>query len=146
MGQMVEFDAGGKRITGYLALPERGYGPGVLLLHAWWGLNDFFKALAGRLAREGFVVLAPDLYDGRTASAIEDAERLSSTLDSGEAIQHETGAADYLLDHPAVRGRKIGALGFSMGADYATWLSTLRPEVAAVVLFYGGVELGESFA
>jgi carboxymethylenebutenolidase len=118
----------------------------VLLLHAWWGLNDFFKDLAARLAAEGFVVLAPDLYDGRTASTVEEAERLIGSLDSGEAIQYETGAADYLLKHQALQGSRIGAIGFSMGGAYATWLAALKPEVAAVVLFYGGAEQGESVA
>src|SRR5437870_4205128 len=146
MGEMVEFEANDKRATGYLALPERGQGQGVLLLHAWWGLNDFFKDLAGRLAGEGFVVLAPDLYDGRTALAIEDAERLTRTLDAREAIRYETGALDYLLAHPAVNGKRIGAVGFSLGAAYATWLATLRRDVAAVVVFYGGVEQEEGFA
>src|SRR5437016_9037266 len=123
MGEMVEFEANDKRATGYLALPEQGQGQGqgVLLLHAWWGLNDYFKDLAGRLAGEGFVVLAPDLYDGTTALTIEDAEGLIRTLDAREAIHYETGAMDYLLEHPAVRGKRIGAVGFSMGAAYATW-------------------------
>ena len=146
MSDMIEFGANDRRATGYLALPERGEGPGVLVLHAWWGLNDFFKDLAERLAGEGFVAFAPDLYDGRTASQIEDAEELIRTLDAREAIHYETGAADYLLEHPAVRGRRIGVVGFSMGAAYGTWLATLRREVAAVVMFYGGVEQEEGFA
>lgn len=148
MGEMVEFSAGDKRGSAYLALPGQGSGPGVLLLHAWWGLNDFFKELADRLAAEGFVVLAPDLYDGKTASTIEDAERLGSALDANarEAIGSVTAAAGYLLGHPASRGSRIGAVGFSLGASYATWLSTLKPEVAAVVLFYGGVWQDEGFA
>jgi carboxymethylenebutenolidase len=147
MGKIVEFSAGDKRGSAYLALPGQGSGSGVLLLHAWWGLNDFFKELADRLAAEGFVVLAPDLYDGKTASTIEDAERLGSALDANarEAIGSVTAAAGYLLGHPASRGSRIGAIGFSLGSAYAIWLSTLKPEVAAVVLFYG-VWPEESFA
>src|SRR5439155_16157484 len=153
MGELIEYPIGDKQATGYLAIPKQGRGPGVLLMHAWWGLNDFFKSVAERLASEGFVVLAPDLYDGSTATTIEEAEHLSGALESGlgyhEAIKYETAAAEYLLKHPAVRGNKLAAIGFSMGATYALWISTLKPEVGAIVLFYGGTDyewLGDDFA
>ncbi|HEY0069763.1 MAG TPA: dienelactone hydrolase family protein [Chloroflexia bacterium] len=143
MGEWVKYIVGDKEARGYLALPPQGRGPGVLLCHAWWGLNDFFQGLAVRLAHEGFVVLAPDVYDGETAATIEEAERLTNALDHREAIKYETAAADYLLSHPAVEGEQIGAVGFSMGAAYATWLATLRPQLSAVVLFYGGFYGGD---
>ena len=73
---MLEFDINGKTVTGYLALPGRGHGPGVLVLHAWWGLTPFFKDVCERLAAEGFVALAPDRYGGPTAATIEEAEAL----------------------------------------------------------------------
>jgi carboxymethylenebutenolidase len=140
LGEWIKYIAGEKEARGYLALPKQERGPGVLLCHAWWGLNSFFQGLADRLSEEGFVVLAPDLYDGKTASTIEEAEALIYTLDYREAIKYETAAADYLLSHPANEGDLLGAVGFSMGAAYATWLATLRPQVSAVVVFYGGVE------
>ncbi len=140
MGEWIKYPVGEKEARAYLAVPGQGRGPGVLLCHAWWGLNGFFEGLADRFAREGFVVLAPDLYDGRTAATIEEAEALIYTLDYKEAINYETAAADYLLAHPAVEGEQLGAVGFSMGAAYVTWLATLRPQVSAVVVFYGGVE------
>jgi carboxymethylenebutenolidase len=67
---------------GYLTLPPTGEGPGVLVLHAWWGLNDTIKAFCNRLAANGFVTFAPDLYHGQVADTIPDAERLGSALDS----------------------------------------------------------------
>ncbi len=70
---------------GYLALQEANAGPGVLVLHAWWGLNGFFKNLCQRLAREGFVAFAPDLYHGQTATTVEDAKRLRSRLNQKQA-------------------------------------------------------------
>ena len=144
MGEMVDVKADGVSVTGYMALPATGKGPGILLMHAWWGLNGFFKSLADRLANEGFVVLAPDLYDGKTASAIDGAQELINSLDSRykEAIKQEEAALDYLLKHPALDADKVGAIGFSMGAGYAGWLAALRPEIAAVVFFYGGSEVG----
>jgi carboxymethylenebutenolidase len=140
LGEWIKYIAGEREGRGYLALPPQGRGPGVLLCHAWWGLNSFFQGLAERLAGEGFVVLAPDLYDGKTASTIEEAEALIYTLDYREAIKYETAAAGYLLEHAAVEGDRLGAIGFSMGAAYVTWLAALRQQVSAVVLFYGGVE------
>ena len=58
----VEFQANGDSAPGYLAVPESGNGPGVIVLHEWWGLDESMKAYCDRFAAEGFVALAPDLY------------------------------------------------------------------------------------
>jgi len=124
--------------TGYMALPGDGEGADVLVLHAWWGLNGFFKELCERLAREGFVAFAPDLYGGRTASSIDEAKQLLAGLNFEEAQVKVISAAEYLRAHPAVRGKGLGAIGFSMGGAWALLLSSLRPQdLAAVVVFYG---------
>jgi carboxymethylenebutenolidase len=135
---MMKFRTEGRTSPGYLALPASGEGAGVLVLHAWWGLNDFFKELCEQVAREGFVALAPDLYNGRTASSIDEAEQLLASLDVEEAKGTVLSATEYLRAHPAVRGTGLGAIGFSLGAAWALQLSRLRPqEMAAVVVFYG---------
>jgi carboxymethylenebutenolidase len=148
---METFQADGREASGYLALPQAGQGAGVLVLHPWWGLNEFIRGFCDRLAGEGFVVFAPDLYDGRTATTIEEAEQLSGSLDFEATIPVVTGAADYLREHTAVRGTQIGVIGFSMGAAWALLLTAeLRPDdMAAVVLFYGnypGIGQDNSFA
>jgi carboxymethylenebutenolidase len=121
-----------------LAIPEGGDVPGILLIHAWWGLSDFFKSVCDRLADEGFVALAPDLYNGKTASTIEEAKRLRSQLKRPVVTKELDGAVDLLSTLFAVSGEKIGVLGFSLGAYWAMWLSTQRlTEVAAVAAFYG---------
>lgn len=137
---MIEFPVGAGAAPGYLALPQRGAGegPGVLVLHAWWGLNDFFKECCERLAREGYVALAPDLYHGQIATTIEGARQLAKALDDTQADADIAGAIAYLRQHPAVRGQGIGCVGFSMGAMFAFSLScTLPEEIAAVVAVYG---------
>jgi len=139
--RMVEFKAGSSPGRGYLALPSHPKGA-VLVLHAWWGLNDFFKGFADKLASQGYVALAPDLHDGPVAMSVEEAKELRGRFESkvSEARMKEIvlGAADYLRSVPSVSGGKIGVVGFSMGAAWSLLLSTLKPEsVGAVVVFYG---------
>ena len=126
----------------YLALPEAKQGvelgAGVLLLHAWWGLTDFFKATADRLAEEGFVVLAPDLYHGATAATIEEADHLRQTLDPDTVIAQIDGAIDFLASHPAVSSDGLGLVGFSLGASWGLYIAHHQPDpIAAAVVFYG---------
>lgn len=124
--------------TAHLALPASGQGPGVLVLHPWWGLNDDIKMVCNRLAEAGFVAMAPDLYNGRIATTIPEAEELSRALDDETANPIIKAAMGELLIHEACQGEQIGVIGFSMGAMFAVWAAHDQPEkVAAVVLFYG---------
>jgi len=110
----------------------------VLVLHAWWGLNDFYMGFCDQLASQGFLALAPDLHGGKIASSASEAKELMSGMDENARQRLVLGALDYLRSQPSQSGRKIGAVGFSMGAAWALWLSTARPEdVGAVVVFYG---------
>lgn len=126
------------RPGGFLAVPSTGAGRGVLVLHAWWGLNPFFKAFCERLAHEGFVVYAPDLYHGKIATTIPEAEELSSQLNQNQANADIAEALSYLSKQKGVAGRGSGIIGFSLGAYFALGLSTVRGKnVRAVVTFYG---------
>ena len=132
------YQPGKKTDEGYLALPASGSGPGILVLHAWWGLNDFFVGLCDRLAVEGYIALAPDLYQGHVTSSAEEAEMLAKGLDSEAAQVRVLSALDTLRSHPAAQGKAAGVLGCSLGAAWALELSALRPnQIAAAVLFYG---------
>jgi carboxymethylenebutenolidase len=135
---MITFAAGERTGTGYLALPDQGHGPCILVFHAWWGLTPIFTEVCDRLAREGFVAFAPDLYQGRTAATIDEAKALLGQRDIGAMEAIAAGALSYLRAHPAARGYAAAALGFSMGAAWATVMASGAPgEIAAVVLFYG---------
>jgi carboxymethylenebutenolidase len=110
----------------------------VLVLHPWWGLNAFVRGLCERLAADGFVAFAPDLYGGETTSDIAQATELSRSVDVEQAGSLVTGGLRRLLGHPATLGPTAATLGLSMGASWAIWLSAQEPEaVAAVVAFYG---------
>lgn len=123
---------------GYLVLPEIERGQGVLVLHAWWGLNPFFKDLCHRLAREGFVAFAPDLYHGQLATTIEQAERLNNQLEEKQADADVAKAIEYVQSMPAVSSPNLAAIGFSLGAYLALGVSCERPQdIRKVVIFYG---------
>lgn len=106
--------------------------PGVVLYHAWWGLDDDVAGFANRLAEAGFAVVAPDLARGRVAATIPAAESLAATVEEAHAERVALAATDRL----AAGGRPVGAVGFSLGAAWAVWSAAQRP-VAAVVVYYG---------
>jgi len=114
MGDMIEL---GGDARGYLAVPDTGAGPGVLVLQEWWGLNPQMKGTADHLADNGFVALAPDLYRGELAGhdEMDKAGQLMTTLPSDRAAADMSVAVDHLLDLDAAAGSSIGALGFCMG-------------------------------
>jgi len=125
---------------GFLAVPPTGKGPGVLVLHAWWGLNDTIKAFCTRLAEAGFVAFAPDLYHGKVADTIPDAEALGKALDSNhlQAKAEIAEAAEYLNGRAEQSDRGLAVIGFSLGAYYALDLSNADPEhIRSAVIFYG---------
>jgi carboxymethylenebutenolidase len=142
MGTSTRIDTPDGGADAYLATPPNPPGPPVLALHAWWGLNQDFRDFADRLAGDGFTVLAPDQFDGTVVATIEDAEKFSEELDeehSAERLLARAAAAlDRLLARPESSGSRAAVLGFSFGAVYARWLAQTRPQVGAVVTYYGG--------
>ncbi len=118
----------------YLAAPQDG-GPGVLVLHAWWGLKPFFKQVCDQLAAQGFTALAPDLYQGRIATTIDEAKALIGQRDSELMSDIVKAAKDHLV---SLRTDKpIGVLGFSMGASWSLVVAANEPDISAAVIFYG---------
>ncbi len=125
---------------GFLAVPPTGKGSGVLVLHAWWGLNATMKAFCTRLAESGFVAFAPDLYHGKVADNIADAETLGKALDANhlQAKAEIAEATTFLSERVGQTDRGLAVIGFSLGAYYALDLSTTAPEhIRSVVVFYG---------
>lgn len=128
--------------TGYLAIPDRGEGPGILVLHAWWGLSPVFKAICDRLAEAGFVALAPDLLGGRVATTIEDAEEQLVSANADELAHLTRSGLQTLREMPLTPDGPVGVLGFSMGASMALWVSARVPDdVVATAVFYGAQDI-----
>lgn len=128
----------GTRGDAYLVQPDDGPGPGVLVLHSWWGLTPAASATAEALADRGYTALAPDLCDGRRPEEAEEARRLLAESDpnlTADLVLRSVSALRGLSADPSGR---IAVVGFSMGASWALWLATRSPAaVAAVVAYYG---------
>ncbi|MHB1929012.1 MAG: dienelactone hydrolase family protein [Acidimicrobiales bacterium] len=136
--QNVTFPSNGGEAFGYLATPDGGRGPGLVVIQEWWGLTDHVAGLADRFAAEGYVALAPDLYGGRTTHDAEEAGRLMQELPADRAARDLMGAVDHLLADDAVTGEKVGAVGFCMGGGFVLSLAAQAGDkVAAAVAFYG---------
>lgn len=136
-GEMIEITVDGGTTPGYLALPPSGQGPGLLVLQEWWGLVDHIKDVTLRFAAEGFVALAPDLYHGESTKSPDEAGRKLMALDIERAGRDLRGAADHLLGLPALRPKKVAALGFCMGGQLALHAATAHDQISACVDFYG---------
>jgi carboxymethylenebutenolidase len=133
----IQLNVNDQTADAYLASPKAG-GSGVLVLHAWWGLNPFFKQVCDQLAEQGFTALAPDLYQGRVAKTIDEAKALLEQRDAGLMKDTVIAAKDHLASLNL--GKPIAVIGFSMGAAWALVVAEREQDVAAVVMFYGAAE------
>jgi len=138
MNQRHPLIVGDRSAEYYLAVPASGTRQGVLVLHAWWGLTDAFTSVCDRLAEAGFVALAPDLYGGQTAATREQAEQLSSALNSEATDALIKRAVAELQVRPEIQGRPIGVVGFSLGG---AWALSLDQGVGATVIYYATVPI-----
>lgn len=138
MTTRVEFKAkSGAPASGELSLPEGAdKAPGLVLVQEWWGVNDHIRSLADRFAKEGFVVVAVDLYHGTVTKDFNEAGALMQALDGKQAMDDIAGAVAYLQAHARCNG-KVGVTGFCMGGAYAFAATSALPEVGAAVPFYG---------
>jgi len=139
VGQRISIEPSGQ--AAYIAIPQSGSGPGILVLHAWWGLTADIEGFCDLLAEHGFVALAPSLYPGdRTADSIAGAEELIEEHDSDPSVaaQIVLAALSRLKSLPEVSSDQLGVIGFSMGAYWTLWLAEERPnDIAAAVAVYG---------
>ena len=122
----------------YADAPKSGSGPGVLVLHSWWGLTDAIKDRCNQLADLGFCALAPDMFDGALASDVDHGRALLREADANHLALSVKSCADALRHMPASDDGPIMVVGFSMGASLGLWLSEREPDgVDAVVGHYG---------
>jgi carboxymethylenebutenolidase len=138
MGEIVEFPSNGSSARGYLAAPNEGAGPGLIVIQEWWGLVPHIEDVCDRFAAEGFTALAPDLYHGETTTEPDEAGKLMMALNIQQAAKDMSGAVDHLMANDAVRGHGVGVVGFCMGGGLALVLACQRPDaIRACAPFYG---------
>jgi carboxymethylenebutenolidase len=127
--------AGGRSVSAALAVPAQTPAGGVMIVHEWWGLNDQIKAVASELAATGFVALAIDLYDGKTARDPDAAQALMGGVKDAEATDTVTTWIDHLYGMKQVNG-KVATLGFCFGGGWSLNAALAHP-VDATVIYYG---------
>jgi carboxymethylenebutenolidase len=151
MGQTIRLQAAAGDTDTYLASARPTPGAPVLLLHSWWGLNEDMRDLADQLAEDGFTVMAPDLFDGKVLTTIEDAEAYTTAIERGgglgglnpDRIMGRVEATlDHLLAHPDARGDRAAIVALSFGGWYGSQVAAARSDVAAFVSIYSDVYEG----
>ncbi len=136
--QMIEYPSNGSTTPGYLARPApAGNYPGIVAIQEWWGLVPHIKDVTERLAREGFIALAPDLYHGQAADEPDEARKLAMELDRERAVSEITAAMSYLQGLDQVSPKKIGVVGWCMGGSLTIATAAASSQVGAAVVFYG---------
>lgn len=143
--EMIEFAVNGTNARGYLATPESGSGPGIIVLQEWWGLVPQIKTVCDRLAGAGYTALAPDLYHGEMAehTEMDKAGELMTNLPPERAAKDMLGAVDALLAHDACTSNTLGVTGFCMGGLLALRLCALGGDKISVAAPFYGAPLGD---
>ncbi len=136
----VQYKSGEETVSGYLALPGTpGKHPGLVVIHEWWGLNDWVKEQARKLAAKGYVALAVNLYRGKSTADPEVAHELARGMPQDRAIRDLEAAFDYLASRADVNPNRIGSIGWCMGGGLSLQLAVHEPKLAACVVNYGAM-------
>jgi carboxymethylenebutenolidase len=139
-GRMIDFEVNGQTAQGYMIGPGNGEKhPGLIVIQEWWGLNDHIKDIAGRFAESGYVVLAPDLYDGKATKDPEQAGQYMQNLNQSRALQILNAAVEFLGKQQNVKADSIGVTGFCMGGTFALLLASYNKSIKVSAPFYGDV-------
>jgi carboxymethylenebutenolidase len=136
--QTVSFKSGDEQASGLLVTPEgKGPFPALVVIHEWWGLDDWVKGQARALAKQGYVALAVDVYRGKVTSKQEEAHQLMMGTPPDQALRDLQGGFAYLESRPDVRKDRVGSIGWCMGGRYSLQLATAQPKLAVAVAYYG---------
>src|SRR5204863_2484071 len=134
----VTFKSDGDTVKAIAYTPEgKGPFPAIIVIHEWWGLNDWVKEQASKLADEGYVTIAVDLYRGKVATTPDTAQQLMRDVSDERADRDLHMAVEFLKSQAEVKKDRIGAIGWCMGGGYALDVALQEPSLAADVINYG---------
>ena len=137
-GKSVSYKSGDETVSGMLYAPAgKGPFPALIVIHEWWGLNDWVKEQASKLADQGYVALAVDLYRGKVADNADLAHELMRGVPEDRATRDLKAAYDFLSAQPDVKKDRIGSIGWCMGGGYSLDVALAEPHLAADVINYG---------
>jgi len=137
-GKTVSYKSGDETVQGVLYTPAgKGPFPALVVIHEWWGLNDWVKEQASKLADQGYVALAVDLYRGKVATTPEMAHEIMRGVPEDRAKRDLHAAVEFLKSQPNVRKDRIGSIGWCMGGGYSLDVALQEPDLAATVINYG---------
>src|ERR1700751_115200 len=134
----VSYKSGDETVQGMLYTPAgKGPFPALIVIHEYWGLNDWVKEQASKLADQGYVALAVDLYRGKVATTPDEAHQIMRGVPEDRAKRDLHAAVEFLKSQPNVKKDRIGAIGWCMGGGYALDVALQESDLAALVINYG---------
>jgi len=134
----VSYKSGDETVQGILYTPSgNGPFPAIIVIHEWWGLNDWVKEQASKLADQGYVALAIDLYRGKVATTPDEAHEIMRGVPEDRAKRDLHAAFEFLKSQPNVKKDRIGSIGWCMGGGYSLDVALQEPTLAAAVINYG---------
>jgi carboxymethylenebutenolidase len=137
-GKAVSYKSGDETVQAVLYTPEgKGQFPGIVVIHEWWGLNDWVKEQASKLADQGYVTLAIDLYRGKVATTPDEAHEIMRGVPEDRAARDLHAAVEFLHSQANVRKDRIASIGWCMGGGYSLNVALQEPTLTAAVINYG---------
>lgn len=137
-GKSVSYKSGDETVQGVVYTPAgKGPFPALIVIHEWWGLNDWVKDQASKLSDQGYVTLAVDLYRGKVAKTPDEAHEIMRGVPEDRAKRDLHAAFAYLAAQPSVKKDRIGSIGWCMGGGYSLDVALQEPTLAATVINYG---------
>ena len=134
----VSYKSGDETVHAVLYTPQgKGPFPGIVVIHEWWGLNDWVKEQGAKISDLGYITLAIDLYRGKVATTPEEAHEIMRGVPEDRAKRDLHAAVEFLSAQPNVKKDRLGAIGWCMGGGYALNLAIADPKLKAVVINYG---------
>jgi len=137
-GKSVSYKSGDETVQGMIYTPSgKGPFPGIVVIHEWWGLNDWVKEQASKLADQGYEALAIDLYRGKVATTPDEAHELMRGVPEDRATRDLHAAFEFLKSQSNVKKDRMASIGWCMGGGYSLDVALQETTLTAAVINYG---------